>query len=97
MLKHIFFLVFLVLNALRNEATGFRSFYGIKTNDHPKSSCNTISYTISAGRCLATCGIIMDKVVMISHDKSTKKCMCCNDITGSDITGSNWTTYIPRK
>nr|XP_019924464.2 uncharacterized protein LOC109619238 [Crassostrea gigas] len=31
---------------------------------------------------------------MISHDISAKICMCCNDITGSDISGSNWKTFI---
>lgn len=36
----------------------------------------------SKGKCLGTCGTIMDNIVMISHDEFTNTCMCCNDIPG---------------
>lgn len=87
--------IFLVFNAICIEATGFKSFYGIKTDEYPKSSCHEISKIKSRSRCLRVCGTTMDVVAMISHDESSKTCMCCSDLTGSDISGLNWKSYIP--
>ncbi|XP_052692703.1 uncharacterized protein LOC128170978 [Crassostrea angulata] len=77
-------------------STVFKSYYGIKTNEYPKSSCHRIDYIRSKGQCLGACVTTTDKIVMISHDESTKTCMCCNDITGSDITDPTWKSYVPR-
>lgn len=95
MFANSFIVIFLVLNAMRNEASSLKGFYGIKTNEHPKSSCHEIPNIISTS--LATCGMIMDEIIMFSHDESTKSCLCCNDITGKNIIGSNLKTYVPRK
>lgn len=95
MFANSFIVIFLVLNAVRNEASSLKGYYGIKTNEHPKSSCHETPNIISTS--LATCGMIMDEIIMISHDESTKSCLCCNDITGKDIIGSNWKTFVPRK
>eukprot|EP00105_Crassostrea_gigas_P005211 XP_011418727.2 PREDICTED: uncharacterized protein LOC105321934 [Crassostrea gigas] len=70
-------------------------FYGERTNDYPKSSCLDIGKFQSTGRCLQVCGNTLDMLIMISHNMETHACMCCDDITGSDIIGSNWKTYIP--
>lgn len=83
--------VFLIINIFNNKsASCFDSFYAVRTNDYPKSSCHKIANIETAGECLLTCKISVDAIVMISHDISAKICMCCNDITGSDISGSNW-------
>lgn len=77
--------IFLIITILYNKtASCFDSFYGVKTNIE------------SAGRCLGTCGITINRTVMISHDETTKTCMCCSDITGSDIAGPNWKSFVPR-
>lgn len=88
--------LFLFVHIIRSAETGFNSNYAIETNDYPKSSCHELSSVKSMIRCLATCVATMDEIVMISHDDSTSTCMCCNDVTGSDITGSNWKSYVPR-
>lgn len=88
--------IFFVLNAMCSGSTVFKSYYGIKTNEYPKSSCHRIDYIRSKGQCLGACVTTTDKIVMISHAESTKTCMCCNDITGSDITDPTWKSYVPR-
>lgn len=89
--------VFFIINIFNNKsASCFDSFYAVRTNDYPKSSCHKIANIETAGECLLTCKISVDAIVMISHDISAKICMCCNDITGSDISGSNWKTFIER-
>lgn len=97
MLTKVSVVLFFVSNAMCNEATGFKSFYGIKTDEYPKSSCHKISEIKSKGRCLEICGTTINNVAMISHDESTKVCMCCSDLTGSDLSGLNWKSYIPGK
>lgn len=89
--------VFLIINIFYNKwASCFDSFYAMRTNEYPKSSCHKISNIETAGKCLWTCEISVDTIVMISHDIATKICMCCNDITGSDISASNWKTFVLR-
>lgn len=97
MLQKTSYAVFLIIYIKCVETTGIESFHGVRTDENPKSSCHKIDNVISTGRCLAKCGILMDKIIMVSHDKSLKICMCCNDIKGSDIIGSNWKTFVPRK
>lgn len=88
--------VFLVIHILyNNSAIAFQSFYGVRTNEYPKSSCQAIANINSTGKCLGTCGFILDRIIMISHDESTHICMCCKNLTGSDIIGSNWRTFVP--
>lgn len=89
--------VFLVVHIIRNEATVFNDVLAVQSNDYPKSSCHKISNIISTTKCLITCLISVDKIVMISHDESTNTCMCCSDISGSDITRPNWKSYVPCK
>nr|XP_034319372.1 uncharacterized protein LOC117687235 [Crassostrea gigas] len=95
MLLTTFVALCLVVHIIHNEATVFNDVFAVKTNDYPKSTCHTISNIKSTSTCLGTCIISVDRNVMISHDESTSTCMCCNDTTGSDITGSNWKSYVP--
>lgn len=91
-------ILLLVIHILYNKtAFAFQSFYGVRTDGYPKSSCQAIANIESTRGCLGTCGIILDRIVMISHDESTNICMCCNNLTGSDIIGSNWKTFVPGK
>lgn len=96
MFKISYSVVVLAIIILCKE-TYLKMFYGERTNDYPKSSCLDIGKFQSTGRCLAVCGTTLEMLIMISHNMETHTCMCCDDITGSDIIGSNWKTYIPRK
>ncbi|XP_052695678.1 uncharacterized protein LOC128174083 [Crassostrea angulata] len=90
------YIVFLIITILYNQtASCFDSFYGVKTKEYPKTSCHKFANIESAGRCLGACGITMDIIVMISHDETTQTCMCCSDMTGSDIAGPNWKSFVP--
>lgn len=99
MLRTTYAVLVLVGYIIRCEATGLISHYAIKINENPKSSCHKIANIKSNSICLGTCRIKMDRIVMISHDESTKTCMCCNDINGNVLTGPNWKSYmyVPRK
>lgn len=97
MLTKIYLFIFFVSNAMRSESTVFKSQYVIKTIRYPKTSCHRIANIRRTSQCLGTCATTMDMLVMISHDKYTKTCMCCNDILGSDIIGPNWRSYVPCK
>lgn len=91
------YIVFLIITILYNKMVScFGSFYGVRTNENPKISCRIIANIETDVRCLGTCGITMKTIDMISHDLSTKTCMCCSDLTGSDITGPNLKSYVPR-
>eukprot|EP00105_Crassostrea_gigas_P040753 XP_019924901.1 PREDICTED: uncharacterized protein LOC109619399 [Crassostrea gigas] len=94
MFKISYSVVVLAIIILCKE-TYLKMFYGERTNDYPKSSCLDIGKFQSTGRCLAVCGTTLEMLIMISHNMETHTCMCCDDITGSDIIGSNWKTYIP--
>lgn len=89
--------LFFVVHIIRNESTVFINVFAIQTYYYPKSACHRIDNIRSKGQCLGTCIISVDRNVMISHDESTSTCMCCNDTTGSDIIGSNWKSYVPRR
>lgn len=97
MLQATYIVLAVIYIFYNNTVSAFESFYGVSTDAYPKSSCQAKANIESRGRCLGICGISMDRIAMISHDKSTKICMCCNNFTGSDIIGSNWKTYVPRK
>lgn len=97
MFKISYSVVVLATTILCSTETYLKMFYGERTNDYPKSSCLDIGKFQSTGRCLQVCGNTLDMLIMISHNMETLTCMCCDDITGSDIIGSNWKTYIPRK
>lgn len=97
MIPKTYLFICLVLKSIHSGSSVFKSFYGIKTNEYPKESCHRIDNIRSKGQCLGTCVISMDRIVMISHNESTKTCMCCSDMTGSDISGPNWRSYVPRK
>lgn len=97
MLPTTYAVLVMVICFIRSEATGFKSHHAIKINENPKSSCHKIANIKSKSICLGTCRIKMNRIVMISHDRSTKTCMCCNGITGSDLIGPNWKSYVSRK
>lgn len=90
MLPMTYITALLVVNIICNEAPEFNNYFAIQINDYPKSSGHKISSKERKFRSLRTCLNTMDMLVMISHDESTKTCLCCSDITGSDITGLNW-------
>lgn len=92
------YVIFLIIYILYNKTTScFESFYGVRTNEYPKTSCQEIENIKTALRCLGRCGSTIDNIVMISHNESTNTYMCCNDVTGSDIIGANWNSFVLGK
>lgn len=51
MLSKGYAVLFIVLTAMGNVSTIFQSFYGIKINEYPKSSCHEIADITSKGKC----------------------------------------------
>lgn len=72
------------------QSCAFEGFNGIKMGEYSKSSCQTITKIESMGRCPGTFWILMDRMVMDSHDKSTQICKCCSNFTTNEITASNF-------
>lgn len=96
MLPKAYIFIYLFLNGMRTESTNvFQDFYGIQTDEYPKSSCHEIATMKSKIVCLGTCVTTMYRIIMISYDEATKTCMCCSYITGENITGPNWKSYVP--
>nr|XP_019924468.2 uncharacterized protein LOC105332398 [Crassostrea gigas] len=89
------YVIFLIMYISYNKTIScFESFYGVKTNEYPKTSCQEIANIKTALRCLGRCGSTIDNIVMISYNESTDTCMCCNDITGSDLIGADWNSFV---
>lgn len=85
MLQTAFVVVLLVIKIVYINGTGFQNLQGLKTDDYPKSSCLEITKIKDTLAC--KCGILIDKIIMMSYEKYTHICMCCVYITGSDIIG----------
>nr|XP_022311390.1 uncharacterized protein LOC111116695 [Crassostrea virginica] len=84
--------VFMCCEMLQTE-----SMYGERYDLYPKTSCLTINHIETTARCFLRCINAMDGYQMFSYCKDYKVCMCCADLSGSDVTGFNWQTYIPRR
>lgn len=97
MLSTVCVAVFLVAHIISIEATRIKTFYGMKTDLFPKSSCNKISKKITKSECLEHCILTTNIIAMISHDESTSTCMCCSDISGDHVRDPNWESFVPRK
>ena len=71
--------------------------YAIKTAHYPRTSCHQIVNIPSKRVCFIRCLNKLDVHYMFSYNKILQSCMCCQDLTGSDITDKGWETYEPRK
>lgn len=89
--------MYLLLNFLLNNAAQITSFYVEKTPEYPKSSCVEITNIGSIERCAVKCLNTIAITYMFSFNENQRKCMCCLDLTGSDITDPEWESFIPRK
>ena len=92
MLVHVVSNVFMCCEMLQTE-----SIYGERYDLYPKTSCLTINHIETTGSCFIRCINALDRYQMFSYRKDYKVCMCCADLSGSDVTGFNWQTYIPRE
>lgn len=92
---HMMFYLF--MNFLSCNASQIASFYVEKTHESPKSSCVEISNILGIERCAVKCLNTIATTYMFSVNKNQRKCLCCPDLTGSDITDPEWESFIPRK
>lgn len=84
-------LVFLIVNILLNKTiNGFQSFYAGRLDEYPKTSCLKIPNIERAGRCR---GHAEPKRTESSW--SAMKNLRKPDITGADINGPKWKSYVP--
>lgn len=92
---HMMFYLF--MNFLSSNAAQIASFYVEKTHESPKSSCVEITNILGIKRCAVKCLNTIATTYMFSVNKNQRKCLCCPDLTGSDITDPEWESFIPRK
>lgn len=90
-------MLYLFMNFLSSNAAQIASFYVEKTHESPKSSCVEITNILGIERCAVKCLNTIATTYMFSVNKNQRKCLCCPDLTGSDITDPEWESFIPRK
>ncbi|XP_062587783.1 uncharacterized protein LOC134249445 [Saccostrea cucullata] len=74
----------------------FRSSYGVRINYwYPTSSCVRYNNIQSLGKCFATCLQKMENFYLFSQDLLNHECLCCKDVPGTPLTGSEWKTFLP--
>lgn len=88
---------YLFMNFLSSNAAQIASFYVEKTYESPKSSCFEITNILGIERCAVKCLNTIATTYMFSVNKNQRKCLCCPDLTGSDITDPEWESFISRK
>lgn len=86
---------YLFMNFLSSNAAQIASFYVEKTHESPKSSCVEISNILGIERCAVKCLNTIATIYMFSVNKNQRKCLCCPNLTGSDITDPEWESFIP--
>ncbi|XP_022311379.2 uncharacterized protein LOC111116676 [Crassostrea virginica] len=74
----------------------FQSNYGIKTGKFPKDSCHEIVKIENKGKCMLSCLAALDVHYMFSYNEEQEACLCCKDLSGSDVISIGWETFIPR-
>ena len=79
------------------EMHEMESMYGERYDLYPKTSCLTINHTETTVTCFLRCIYALEGHQMFSYSEDYEVCMCCADLSGSDVTGFNWQTYIPRE
>lgn len=73
------------------------SVFGEKSDLSPKTSCLTINNVETTGQCFMRCLNAFEFHRMLSYNGDHKICICCVNISGSDVIEYQWMTYIPRK
>ena len=79
------------------EMHEMESMYGERYDLYPKTSCLTINHTETTVTCFLRCIYALEGHQMFSYSEDYEVCMCCADLSGSDVTGFNWQTYIQRE
>ena len=75
----------------------FQSNFGIKTGKFPKDSCHEIFNIENKGKCMLSCLAALDVHYMFSYNEEQEACLCCKDLSGSDVISPGWETFIPRE
>ena len=73
------------------------SVHAIKTERNPRTSCIQIFNIPSKGFCFLSCLNKLEVHYMFSYNQEQQSCMCCQDLSGSEITDKGWDTYEPRE
>ena len=90
-------LVFISLGFLSGEAIFSQNNFGLKTDTPPKDSCQKIFNIRNKGKCMMSCLAALEVHYMFSYNEDQEACMCCKDLSGSDVIGPGWETFVPRK
>ena len=89
--------VFISVWFLFSEAVFFQNNFGMKTDTPPKDSCQKIFNVQNKGKCMMSCLAALDVHYMFSYNEGQETCLCCKDLTGSDVISPGWETFVPRK
>ena len=75
----------------------FQHNFGMKTDISPKDSCQKIFNIQKKGKCMMSCLAALDVHYMFSYNEDQETCMCCKDLSGSDVISPEWETFVPRE
>ena len=82
---------------LCGDSIHFQSNFGIKTGKFPKDSCHEIFNIENKGKCMLSCLAPLDVHYMFSYNEDQEACLCCKDLSGSDVISPGWETFVPRE
>ena len=71
--------------------------FGVKSDLYPKTSCLSIAKVETIGHGFLRRLKAFEFHRMFSYSKDNRVCMCCVDLSGNDVIGYDWMTYVPHK
>lgn len=80
-----------------NKAADIDIHQAIRTVKYPKESCQQILNVQSTRLCFIGCLHSMDVHYLFSYNEEQKMCLCCKELSGSDIKIPGWKTFAPRE
>ena len=96
-IKNMNFLLLLSAIPLCCDTFRVETVFGEKSDLYPKTSCLSITKVETIGQCFMRCLKAFEFNRMFSYSKDQRVCMCCVDLSGNDVIGYDWMTYVPRK
>ena len=82
---------------LNTSAVVFQSYFRLSTDITPKDSCLRVDSIKSILTCFLRCFSVLGFYHMISFNNDQQTCLCCEDLSGSDVTSPGWKTYLPNR
>ena len=91
------FLFYSSIYLYNSKAADIDIHQAIRTVMYPKESCQKILNVQSTRLCFIGCLHSMDVHYLFSYNEEQKKCLCCKELSGSNITNPGWKTFSPRE